>query len=197
LHSGRKFLWIALRIAVVLLVVFHAAWLGSLGRFLVKAEPPDHAQAAVVLAGDPSGDRIRTAVRLVQAGFVPLIIVSGPCCVFGKNEGDLAVELTLREGARPEWFVVVPMRAHSTREEAVHVLNFLRKRAISNFLLVTSDHHTRRAGSVYRKAAGDLRFRVVAAPDRKFQADRWWHSREGQKVFLMQWERTIGSWLGL
>jgi uncharacterized SAM-binding protein YcdF (DUF218 family) len=168
-----------------------------LGRFLVKAEPPDHAQAAVVLAGDPSGDRIRTAVRLVQAGFVPLIIVSGPCCVYGKNEGDLAVELTLREGARPEWFVVVPMRAHSTREEAVHVLNFLRKRAISNFLLVTSDHHTRRAGSVYRKAAGDLRFRVVAAPDRKFQADRWWHSREGQKVFLMQWERTIGSWLGL
>ena len=196
MHSGRKILWIALVIVLVLLVSFHSAWLGGLGRFLIKAEPPDRAQAAVVLAGDPSGDRIRTAVRLVQAGFVPLIIVSGPCCFYGKNEGDLAVELAVREGARPEWFVVVPMRAHSTREEAVHVRNFLRERGISDILLVTSDHHTRRAGSVYREA-GDLRFRVVAAPDRKFQADRWWRSREGQKVFLMQWERTIGSWLGL
>jgi uncharacterized SAM-binding protein YcdF (DUF218 family) len=197
LHFRKQFLWITLLIAIVLLAVFHPFFLRGLGRFLIKAEQPDHAQAAVVLAGDASGDRIRTAVRLVQGGFVPLVIVSGPCCVYGKNEGDLAVELAVREGARPDWFVVLPMVAHSTREEAVYVLEFLKARGITDFLLVTSDHHTRRAGSVYREATRDLRFRVVAAPDRKFQADRWWLSREGQKVFLTQWERTIGSWLGL
>lgn len=197
MHFGRKFLWIILLIVAVLLVAFHSLWLGGLGRFLIKADGPDRAEAAVVLAGDYSGDRIRTAVRLVQDGFVPLVIVSGPCCMYGKNEGDLAVELAVREGARPDWFVVLPMVAHSTREEAVHVLKFLKARGITDFLLVTSDHHTRRAGSVYREATRDLRFRVVAAPDRKFQADRWWLSREGQKVFLTQWERTIGSWLGL
>jgi uncharacterized SAM-binding protein YcdF (DUF218 family) len=197
LHFRRKFLWIALLVVVLLLVVSHPLWLRGLGHFLIKSDGPARAEAAVVLAGDPSGDRIRTAVRLLREGFVPLIIVSGPCCVYGKNEGDLAVELAVREGANPEWFAVVPMIAHSTREEAVYVINFLRNRGISDFLLVTSDHHTRRAGSVYREATDDLRFRVVAAPDRKFQADRWWFSREGQKVFLMQWERTIGSWLGL
>jgi uncharacterized SAM-binding protein YcdF (DUF218 family) len=197
LHSGRKLLWIALPITLVLLLVFHSTWLGGLGRFLVKAEAPEQAQAAVVLAGDASGARIGKAVELLRDNFVPLIVVSGPCCMYGRNEGDLAVEQAVRRGARPEWFVVVPMRAQSTREEAVHVLKFLRERGISHFLLVTSDHHTRRAGSVYREATGDLRFRVIAAPDRKFQADRWWRSREGQKVFLMQWERTIGSWLGL
>ena len=197
MHSGRKLLWIAFLATVILLVVFHSALLGGLGRFLVKAELPERSQAAVVLAGDGSGDRIRMAVKLLRENFVPLIIVSGPCCMYGRNEGDLAVEMAIREGARPEWFVVTPMNAHSTREEAVHILDFLRGRGISHFLLVTSDHHTRRAGSVYREASSDIMFRVIAAPDRKFQADRWWHSREGQKVFLMQWERTIGSWLGL
>jgi uncharacterized SAM-binding protein YcdF (DUF218 family) len=197
LHFGKKLTWIALLIAVGLVIVFHSQWLGGLGRFLIKADQPDRAQAAVVLAGDASGDRIRTAVRLVQAGLVPMIIVSGPCCLYGKNEGDLAVEMAVREGALPQWFAVVPMTANSTREEAVHVLAFLKQRGISDFLLVTSDHHTRRAGSVYREAADGMRFRVVAAPDRRFEADRWWLSREGQKVFLMQWERTIGSWLGL
>ncbi len=195
----RPALWLALLLTAVLLAAFYPFWLRALGGFLVKADSPEAAAAAaaVVLAGDSTGGRIRTAVQLMQTKYVPLIVVSGPCCVYGRNEGDMAVDLAVREGAPREWFTVVANRARSTVEEAAVIVAFLHKRGISNFLLVTSDYHTRRAGAVYRAAAPGLSFRVIAAPDRNFQADRWWHSREGQKVFLGEWERTVAHWLGI
>ena len=193
----RKSLLGLLLASIVILAISRSLWLAALGQYLVKAEAPTAADAAVILAGDATGDRVRKGIELLRADLIPLLVISGPCCLYGRNEGELAVEQAVREGARPDWFVVVPMRASSTREEAVFILDFLRKRGFSSFLLVTSDYHTRRAGNIYRKRAGDLRFRVIAAPERRFRAGDWWRSREGQKVFLGEWERTVANWVGL
>ena len=179
------------------MAVFHSVWLAALGNFLVKAEPPVSAEAAVVLAGDAAGDRLRKGIELLRAGYVPFIAVSGPCCFYGRNEGELAVEMAIGEGAKREWFVVVPMEAYSTREESDYIVRFLRERKISSFLLITSDYHTRRSGRVYRRKAADISFRVVASRERRFQSDRWWHMREGQKVFLAEWQKTVADWLGI
>jgi uncharacterized SAM-binding protein YcdF (DUF218 family) len=197
LKNKRSAFWLAVLLAVILLVALYPFWLRAFGGFLVKADSPEASAAAVVLAGDVNGRRIRKAVELMRAKYVPLIVVSGPCCIYGRNEGEMAVDLAVREGAPREWFTVVANEARSTVEEAAVIAAFLRKRGISDFLLVTSDYHTRRAGGIYRGAAPDLSFRVIAAPDRNFQADRWWHSREGQKVFLGEWERTVAHWLGI
>jgi uncharacterized SAM-binding protein YcdF (DUF218 family) len=168
-----------------------------MGRFLVKADEPARADVAVVLAGDLTGDRIRTAVRLAREGYVPLIVVSGPCCMYGLNEGEMAVQLAVKEGSPPDLFVVVPNRARSTREEAFQMARFLRSRKISSLLVVTSTFHTRRAGSIYRATIPDLSPRIVASPYRDFQPDAWWRSRQGQKVFLGEWEKTVANWFGI
>jgi hypothetical protein len=37
----------------------------------------------------------------------------------------------------------------------------------------------------------------VAAPDQYFSPDGWWKSREGRKIFLVEWEKTFATWVGL
>jgi uncharacterized SAM-binding protein YcdF (DUF218 family) len=195
-RPGRRFWLVLLGLAVVLLA-FHAPILRGLGTYLIDADEPAPADVAVVLAGDMTGERLRSAISLVHAGFVPLIAVSGPCCLYGQNEGDMAVEMAVKEGHPRNLFVVVPNRSHSTREESVEIARFLRKRRFSSYLLVTSNFHTRRARSVYRTTTPEMSIRVIAAPYEDFKPDLWWRSRQGQKVFLGEWERVVANWLGI
>jgi uncharacterized SAM-binding protein YcdF (DUF218 family) len=90
----------------------------------------------------------------------------------------------------------VPNECRSTRDESYLFANELRRRGVKNYLLVTSNYHTRRAGRLFRAAAPDLPVAVVAAPDEDFNPDRWWHSREGRKTFVFEWLKTVAGWLG-
>ena len=49
-----------------------------MGRYLVDADPPVPADAALVLAGDAAGFRIIRAAELVREGFTSTVLVSGP-----------------------------------------------------------------------------------------------------------------------
>jgi uncharacterized SAM-binding protein YcdF (DUF218 family) len=62
---------------------------------------------------------------------------------------------------------------------------------------VTSDYHTRRAGRVFRSLAPPAQVRIVAAPDRFFRADSWWRSRQGRKLVVLEWQKTLANWLGM
>jgi uncharacterized SAM-binding protein YcdF (DUF218 family) len=175
----------------------HAVWLGALGGFLVDATEPAPAEIAVVLAGDDSGRRIEKAAELIKKGFVPKALVSGPCCSYGLHENDLAIPFIVGKGYPEEWFIGLPMKAGSTRDEAAVVLPELRRRGIRSFLLVTSNYHTRRASSVYRALVRDgEQFRAIAAPDRVFTPEGWWRTRQGQKRTFMEWTKTVAYWLG-
>jgi uncharacterized SAM-binding protein YcdF (DUF218 family) len=178
-------------------VVLHAQILGALGGFLVQAGPPQKADAALVLAGDSGGYRILTAAQLVRDGFVPKVLVSGPNGNYGLHECDLAIPFAVKHGYPESYFVHVEHSARSTMAEAKAVLPVIRRMGFKRIIVVTSDFHTRRAGSIFRKLAPDLTIFVVAAPDESFTADGWWHNREGQKTFLVEWEKTFANWIGL
>ena len=45
-------------------------WLPAAGRFLIRADQPERADVAVVLAGGASGNRIMLGARLARDGFV-------------------------------------------------------------------------------------------------------------------------------
>jgi uncharacterized SAM-binding protein YcdF (DUF218 family) len=171
--------------------------LTALGGFLVSASPPEKADIAVVLAGDFSGSRILTAAALERRGYVPLVLVSGPAGEYGQHECDLAIPFAVKRGYPESYFAHAEYDAKSTGEEAAAIVPELRRRNVHKLLLVTSNYHTRRASAVYRKAAPDLTVITVAAPDDDFSPDGWWHTREGRKTFLTEWEKTVAFWLGL
>ncbi len=183
-----------------LLAITHAAWMSALGRVLIREDGPAKADIAVVLAGDKYGNRILKGAELVRQGYVPAVLVSGPG-FYNTYESDMAIAYAVHRGEPLQWFIPVPHHAESTAEEAWEVLRALEIRNARTFLLVTSDYHTARAGRIFRKAIRDsnagLEMRVVAAPDRWFRADSWWKSREGRKIFLSEWMKTVASALGM
>jgi len=183
--------------AVALLAATHAWWMAALGRALVTDDGPAKADIAVVLAGDFYGNRILRGAEMVKQGYVPKVLVSGPHMVYGLYECDVAIPFAVKHGYPQDWFIPAPHEARSTREEAAVLLPLLRRMGVHRFLLVTSDFHTARAARIFRAAGPDFQIRSVAAPDKNFRPDSWWHSREGAKVFAGEWERTLANVIGL
>jgi uncharacterized SAM-binding protein YcdF (DUF218 family) len=183
--------------AILLGLIFHNAILARIGGYLVNAQMPERADVALVLAGDSEGNRILTAAQLVRQGYAPQVLVSGPGGLYGYHECDLAIPFAVKAGYPESYFLHFENEAKSTREEASAAIPRLRSMGVHRVLLVTSDYHTRRSGRIYHAAAPDLQIIVVAAPDRYFTSDGWWHSRQGQKVSFMEWVKTVTGWFGI
>src|SRR5262249_31972772 len=126
-----------------------------------------------------------------------IVLVSGPAGFYGFHECDLAIPFAVRAGYPESMFVHVEIDAHSTKEEALATLAEVRRRGAHEVLLVTSNYHTRRAGGIYRSLAPDLHFDVIGSPDVAFSANGWWHRREGEKTFALEWAKTVSSWFGI
>ncbi len=192
---ARSLRWLI--VAVLLLAAFatHAVWLRALGDFLVFDEPPAAADIVVVLAGGYRGNRILRAAELVREGFAPRVLVSGTP-YYDRSESELAIEFAVRRGYPRVWFLALPSRARSTREEASIIMAELRRLGVRSFLLVTSDYHTRRARACFRQIADGMPFRTIAASDEDF-ASPWWRSRVGQKTVFLEWTKLIAWRLGM
>jgi len=193
LWSG-VFILIAL---ALLVVVLRTQIMSALGGYLVQADSPQKADAALVLAGDGWGNRILAAAELARDGYVPKVLVSGPDGAYGNHECDLAIPFAVKHGYPVSYFVHVEHEGRSTLAEAKAVLIEIRRMGIKRLLVVTSNFHTRRSGFIFRKLAPDLTILVVAAPDKNFTPDVWWHNREGQKTFLLEWQKTLANWFGV
>ncbi|MEI9972396.1 MAG: YdcF family protein [Ignavibacteriota bacterium] len=190
--------------AVLFLVLLYFArswWLSGMGYALIHDDGPVKADIAVILAGDSYGHRVLKGGELVRAGYVPLVLVSGPATSYGLNESDLAIPFAVRNGFPAEWFAAFPNRSLSTREESREVLGELRRRNVKSFLLVTSDYHTARARRIFlwaeRVDGGGPSFHTVAAPDEFFHPNSWWRNRQAQKITFFEWSKTVATAFGM
>jgi uncharacterized SAM-binding protein YcdF (DUF218 family) len=188
---------IVLLAAVAILYFSRHTWGAWMGEYLVRAGPPVHADIAVVLAGDPHGNRILKAGELVRQGFVPRALISGPSGMYGLHECDLAIPFAVKAGYPASDFIPFPNDAKSTKEEASDIAAELRRRSVRSIDLVTSDYHTRRAGRIFHYTAPDIELHVVAAHDEDFRASEWWKRRQSQKTFAIEWMKTIAERLGI
>lgn len=193
-------LCLALALAAALAFLTRDLWLPLAGYALIHSEQPEKADIIVALAGDSYGHRLVKAAQLIQAGYAPAALVSGPPGMYGVNESDLAVQFIVRKGYPAQWFIPFPDPAHSTKEEAACVLRELQRRSVHSFLLVTSDFHSARARRIYLAAEHAMgytpTFHTVTAPDEFFRADSWWRNREAQKTVFIEWSKTLATALG-
>ena len=196
---GKRFLtrlFLVFLLLVLLAWFSRGLWFPALAHALVHDDGPAKADIGIVLAGDNTGNRILKGADLVRAGYVPLLLVSGPE-FYDMHESDAEIAMAVHKGFPAEWFVGVPNSSHSTREESVLFLKELRARGVHSVLLVTSNYHTARAGRIFRatiRAAGDdITLRTVAAPNPYFDEKNWWHDREGLKMVFIEWSKTIAT----
>ena len=190
-----------LYVLVLLLLCAHAAWLlraqllTAVANFLVEDDGPQKADAIVVLSGDEYGTRTLKGAQLAQAGYAPYVIVSGPKALLGP-QSEIYIEYARRQGYPASLFRSLPHEADSTRGETAIIGQYLQAHGIKKILLVTSNYHTRRAARLMRVQNRSLDVIVVAAPDPYFIPDRWWKTRTGQKLFALEWFKTIATWVG-
>ena len=185
----------AVLIAGVVYVSFDF-WAAEPAKFLIRTDPIDSADLIVVLAGDGSGRRVAEGLRLLQAGIAPRMLVNGSFSLYEARECDLGRAYAVGLGGDPEAIEAFCMEADSTQDESQILDQELRSRDVAHAIIVTSDFHTARAGRIFRKStSGDVRYSFAASPTPDFDPNSWWRSRPGREIVVIEWIKTLNSWL--
>jgi hypothetical protein len=152
----------------------------------VVDESPESSDAIVMLGDDNyNADRAARAAELFKSGLAPHVIASGrflrPYASIAELEQRDLVERGVPAGA----VVRLTHHAGNTREEAIAISQLLASRGWRRVILVTSDYHTRRSRYICERIfpAGTI-LRVVAARDSDYDAEKWWQTRVGIKIFV-------------
>jgi uncharacterized SAM-binding protein YcdF (DUF218 family) len=180
--------------AAALLLVFSHRLLWSLGAILDSSEPPQKADIIVVIGGDARGNRILKAAELVREGYAPKVLVSGQGSMYGHHETDLAVDFAVAHNYPRDEFIPFRYPALSTVDEAAADIRQLRELGVHKYLLVTSPYHSARAARIFRREGVGLEVHPVSAQDPYWQNGEWWKSREGRKLWFLEFVKTMADW---
>ncbi len=156
-------------------------------RWLVVADPPRLADAAVVLAGDPDYERTKTAVRLLIEGQVRLLIVTGG----EPGPGDSATSLrdvALRAGV-PAERIRMEQVSHSTHGSMEAILPILEQEGIRSVAVVTSPYHQRRAVWAARRTLRGIEIVSRPAEPAGWKPEGWWKTRWNRRIVLGEYAK--------
>lgn len=163
---------------------------GAAARLLV-VDTPQPSDLIVVLAGE-TDRRPALGFELLDKGYARRMLIDVPASarVYDSTMIQIAEGYIRR---RPDsWQVgICPIWGLSTRDEALDVEKCLSQEKASSVLIVTSDYHTRRALSIFRREIRGRKFSVAAARDATEFGSRWWTHREWAKTCMYEWMRLI------
>ena len=145
----------------------------------------------VVLAGE-TDHRPARALQLLNQGYAPRVLIDVPAeqRIYQFTQLELAqkyIQTLPRQGA----VTICPIHGLSTRDESRDVETCLNSESGSRILIVTSDFHTRRALSVFRREVQGKSFTVAAARDDAQFGLQWWTHRQWAKTCFEEWIRVL------
>jgi uncharacterized SAM-binding protein YcdF (DUF218 family) len=171
------------------LLALAAVFADEPARWLVVADPPRWADAAVVLAGDPDYERTKSAARLLLQGQVRLLIVTGG----EPGPGDSATSLrdvALRAGV-PAEKIRMEQVSHSTRGSMEAIRPILEREGIRSVAVVTSPYHQRRATWTARKTLRGVEIVSRPAEPAGWRPEGWWKTRWNRRIVLGEYARLV------
>jgi hypothetical protein len=160
------------------------------GRFLV-IDHPIKSDVIVVLAGETE-KRPERGLELLRQGTAAHLILDVPAQakLFQWSELELA-QRYLQSLPEAQFISVCPIEGLSTKAETVDVSRCLKDLSARHILLVTSDHHSRRALVTFQKELPAYVFDVAAARNSAEFGTQWWMHREWAKTYLNEWVRLL------
>ena len=161
LKTGRSRSLTGIAVLVLCLATFLFGF-GHAASFLVL-NAPEHSDAILVLEGGAGDSRYWKAVELSKQGYAQHILVDADSQAeqWGVTEADLAAAFI--ERVTPGMAEVCPITADSTFAETDDVGPCLTRLQAKSVLIVTSDYHTRRALSIFRKRLPQYHWSIAAA----------------------------------
>jgi uncharacterized SAM-binding protein YcdF (DUF218 family) len=166
-------------------------WLAANSAKFLVVDQPEKSEAILVLAGE-TDQRPARALELLNQGYAPRIVLDVPAevKVFGSTYLQIAQSWA---AAQPQASAmeICPIYGLSTKTESSDAAECLRKIGVKSVLLVTSDFHTRRALSIFRKEDPQWTFSVAAAYDPTQFGAQWWRQRQWAKTNIDEWLRMF------
>jgi hypothetical protein len=185
--AGKRRIW---KVAFLVLVVLLGLFAAKAGRFLV-VDAPQVSDVIVVLAGE-TDRRPARALELLQQGYGKrvLIDVPGESNIYTFTQLDLAQKYvqSLPQAAAVS---LCPIVGLSTKAETQDVEKCLTRMNAGTVLIVTSEFHTRRALSIFRRELPRRTFSVAAAHDDAQFGTHWWTHRQWAKTVVDEWLRLL------
>ena len=158
-------------------------------RWLVVADPPRWADAAVVLAGDPDYERTKSAARLLLEGQVGLLILTGG----EPGPGDSATSLrdvAVRAGV-PAERIRMEQVSRSTHGSMEAIRPILEQEGIRSVAVVTSPYHQRRAVWAARKTLRGVKIVSRPAEPAGWRPEGWWKTRWNRRIVLGEYTKLV------
>ena len=199
--------------ALLATVFAAAAFFPFAGRFLVREDPLEPAQAIFVLAGSRVS-RWLEAVELYREGRAPLVILSPGRLEHSEmalrergirlpTEGEIARDAILQLDVPPHAVRVLPGSLDNTAHEAAALHAFWRsappERRMNRIIVVTSRYHTRRTQFAFRREFADAPVALLVRASRfdEAQPARWWRHRADVRFVTSELQKLVLYALGL
>jgi uncharacterized SAM-binding protein YcdF (DUF218 family) len=194
-------------VAVAILVLLAGFAIARAGTALTVADPLQKADALVVIGGRVPFRAIRTAA-LFKDGVAPEVWLT----MGYRNAAEVEME---RLGVRPTLehvysqqvlerlgvptaaIHVIPVRNNNTATEMRTIASYARQRKVARVVLVTSDYHSRRVRTLWRKLVGTSPEAIVQYTDAEpFDERRWFADAADGWTVSREWFGLLNAWLG-
>lgn len=168
------------------------------GDFLV-VDAPLHSDVILVLAGE-TDRRPQRALELLAQGYGRRMLLDVPADakVYEFTEIQLA-QSYIQALPQAASINICPINGLSTKDESKDAEKCLASEGGKSVLIVTSDFHTRRALSIFRREVPGHEYSVAAARDETQFGVKWWTHRQWAKTLLdewlkLVWWKTVDQW---
>jgi uncharacterized SAM-binding protein YcdF (DUF218 family) len=199
-------------IALVLLVVGGAAFLPFAGRFLIRTDPVEQADAIFVLAG-ARVERWLESVELYRERRAPLVILSPGRLERAEidlrakgvrlpTEVEVARDAMVQLGVPADAVRILPGSLDNTAQEAEALHRFWLDTGASRpqrLIVVTSGYHTRRTGFAFRREFKGAPVQLIIRASRFDDSNppRWWRHRADIRFVTSELQKLLLYGLGL
>ncbi len=176
--------------ALTLLLVVVLVLCAKAGIFLI-VDQPQPSDVILVLAGE-TNRRPQRALQLLSQRYGHRVVLDVPVnsTIYEFTQIQLA-EQYIHDLPQSSSVSVCPIQGLSTETESKDAANCLEQSGAKSVLIVTSDFHTRRALSIFRRELPQYTYSVAAARDDQQFGARWWQHRQWAKTFVDEWLRLL------
>jgi uncharacterized SAM-binding protein YcdF (DUF218 family) len=185
-----------LRLAFLALIAFLVWFVPNAGSLLIEQEPPEPADAIVVLAGN-APDRMAHALRLRQQGHALLLVVSNERLhTHGLDITWWELHRAGRSGVSvpDSALLVIDPPPENTLDEARRSAELLAAHGARSALLVTDAFHSRRSALLFRAVYARRGLTVRSTPVLPDSLDlaRWWATPLAARRTAEEWVKLAG-----
>lgn len=184
-HLGRRFVGLSL---ILILLLASGYWaFHRVGRWLVRQDNLQHADAVIILSGIVPY-RAMEAAEIYRQGFAPQVWLlrdeeDDSDTQFAKlgivhpNEQYYDELVLERMGVPKQAIQIIDPPTTNTVSEIHRIAEELRKRNGDRIIIVTSPLHTRRSGLIWRLVVGDHPQAIIRIASKEpADPDHWWHN---------------------